>query len=303
MNSRRVLAAVVLAAIGGAYYFCNTQVNPVTGEKQHVALTPQDEVALGLQAAPQMAQEFGGLYPDRLTQEYVRSIGQKLVSGSDAKRAPYPFDFHLLADSETVNAFALPGGQVFLTAGLLKRLGSEGELAGVLGHEIGHVVQRHSAEHLAKQQFTQVLVGAAGVAGSDDSSGGRHAAAIAAMVGSLVDLRFSRNDEIEADGSGVRLLALSGYDPRALAQVMEVLQRASGHSGKPEFLSTHPDPGNRKALIEADIARLYPAGPPSSLGTGDAHAFAVIRGRVGGLPAEHGDHETGGGHHPDSQEN
>jgi predicted Zn-dependent protease len=285
MNSRRLLAAALLAIVGAAYYFCRTEVNPVTGEKQHVALTPADEVAVGLQAAPRMAAEFGGLSPVQEAQEYVRSVGGKVVAGSEAKSAPYPFDFHLLADHETVNAFALPGGQVFLTSALLERLGSEGELAGVLGHEIGHVVHRHAAEHLAKQQFTQVLIGAAAVAGSDDRSDGRQAAAVAAVVGAVANLRFSRNDELEADASGVKALGESGYDPRALVSVMEVLERAGGGSRRPDFLSTHPDPGDRKQRIEAEIARLYPSGVPAQLARGDAARFAAIRQRVAAAPA------------------
>ncbi len=302
MRSRRLFIAVLIAAVGGAYYWCNTQVNPVTGEKQHVALSPSDEVALGLQSAPQMAREFGGLYPDREAREYVRRIGQKVAAGSDARTSPYPFDFHLLADPRTVNAFALPGGQVFLTAGLFARLGSEAQLAGVLGHEIGHVVHRHSSEHLAKQRFTEVLVGAAAVAGSDDATGGRQTAAIAELVGDMANLRFSRNDELEADGFGVAALGKTGYDPRELAAVMEVLAKASGGSSQPEFLSTHPDPGNRRERIEAEIARLYPGGVPTSLTDGDAAAFAAIRGRVAGGAEGQPDAGSGGGR-PEPQEN
>ena len=282
MNSRHLLAGALIAVIGAAYYFCHTEVNPVTGEKQHVTLTPADEVAIGLQSAPRMAAEMGGLSPVREAQEYVRRIGQKVVAGSEAKSAPYPFDFHLLADHETVNAFALPGGQIFLTAGLFEKLSSEGELAGVLGHEIGHVVHRHAAEHLAKQQFTQVLIGAAAVAGSNDRSDGRQAAAIAAVVGEVVNLRFSRQDELEADASGVKALGDAGYDPRSLAKVMEVLKRASGGSGRPDFLSTHPDPGDRLQRIDAEIARLYPSGVPPSLTTGDVAAFSAVRAQVAG---------------------
>jgi len=295
MNSRRLLVGIVIAVIGAAYYFCHTEVNPVTGEKQHITLTPQDEVAIGLQSAPRMAAEMGGLSPVREAQDYVRRIGQKVVAGSEAKAAPYPFDFHLLADHETVNAFALPGGQIFLTAGLFEKLGSEGELAGVLGHEIGHVVHRHAAEHLAKQQFTQVLIGAAAVAGSSDRSDGRQAAAIAAVVGEVVNLRFSRQDELEADAAGVKALGEAGYDPRSLAKVMEVLKSVSGRSGRPDFLSTHPDPGDRLQRIDAEIARLYPSGVPSNLGTGDAAAFSAIRGRVAAAAGRSPDELPAGG--------
>ena len=192
----------------------------------------------------------------------------------------------MLADGKTVNAFALPGGQVFLTTGLLRRLGSEGQLAGVLAHEIGHVVHRHSAEHLAKQQFTQILVGAAGVAGSDDSSSGQQAAAIAAMVGDVVNLKFSRTDELEADTYGVDALGQARYDPRALLRVMEVLQSAADGPSPPEFLSTHPDPGNRLQTIQAEIARLYPNGVPADRTEGDAAPFASIRDRVGGVASD-----------------
>ena len=168
MRSGRILIALVIAAIGGLFYFCRTEVNPVTGEKQRVAMTTEQETALGLQTAPQMAAELGGLHPDETLQNYVEQLGERIVGQSAARGSKYQYDFHLLADPETVNAFALPGGQVFITAALLRRLQDEAQLAGVLGHEIGHVVGRHSAEHLAKAQLTQILVGAAGVAGSSE---------------------------------------------------------------------------------------------------------------------------------------
>jgi predicted Zn-dependent protease len=280
MRSSRILIAVVIAAIGGLYYYCNQQVNPVTGEKQRVAMTPEQEVALGLQTAPQMAQEFGGLHTDGELQSYVEAIGEQIVSRSAARGSGYQYDFHLLADPETVNAFALPGGQVFITAALLGRLQDEGQLAGVLGHEIGHVVGRHSAEHLAKAQLTQILVGAAGVAASGEGSDGQQAAAIAAVVGQVVNMRFGRQDELESDRFGVRFMGESGYDPRALGEVMRILAQASGGSQRPEFLSTHPDPGNRMGEIESEIARLYPNGVPPQLSRGDPGRFDAIKARL-----------------------
>src|SRR5512132_616709 len=223
MQSRRVLLAVAIAVIGGIYYYCNQQVNPVTGEKQHVSLTPQQEVALGLQTAPAMAEQFGGLHPDPTVQSTAEQIGESIVARSAARGSGYQYDFHVLRDDETINAFALPGGQVFITAALLRRLQNEAQLAGVLGHEIGHVVGRHSAEQLAKSQLTGALVGAAGVAASSENSDGRQAAAIAAAVGQLVNMRFGRKDELEADHFGVRFMSEAGYDPRALEEVMRIL--------------------------------------------------------------------------------
>ncbi|HSD71622.1 MAG TPA: M48 family metalloprotease [Thermoanaerobaculia bacterium] len=280
MRSNRLLIAIVIAAIGAGYYYCNQQVNPVTGEKQHVALTPDQEVALGLQTAPQMVEQLGGLHPDPEVQATVEQLGESIVAASAARGSRYQYDFHVLADPETVNAFALPGGQVFVTNGLIRKLSDEAQLAGVLGHEIGHVVGRHSAEQLAKSQLTQALVGAAGVAASSDDSSGQQAAAIAAAVGQLVNMRFGRKDELEADRFGVRFMSESGYDPHALSEVMRILAESSGGSRQPEFLSTHPDPGNREGEINAEIGRLYPGGVPAQLGRGDSRRFSALKSRL-----------------------
>jgi len=282
MRRSHVFLGVVIAVFGLFYYYCHQQVNPVTGEKQHVTISPEQEISMGLQAAPEMEQQFGGELPDSAVQAEVQRVGQKVVAGSDAARSEYKYAFHVLRDPDTVNAFALPGGQVFITAGLLKHLQAEAQLAGVLGHEVGHVVGRHTAEHLAKAQFTQILVGAAGVAASDDRGDGQRAAAVAAMVGSLVNMRFSRKDESEADSFGVKYMSQAGYDPRAMVELMRILKEAGGASRRPEFLNTHPDPGDREQAIEAEIARLYPNGVPADLTRGNEGAFARIRERVGG---------------------
>jgi predicted Zn-dependent protease len=208
-----------------------------------------------------MAAQFGGLDRDGESQGDLEALGQKLVRASLAARAPYEFRFHLLADPDTVNAFALPGGPIFITRGLLDRLENEAQLAGVLGHEIGHVIGRHAAERIAKGQLAESLVTAVGVAASDEAGrGGQTAAALAGMVAQVATMRFGREDELQSDSLGVEIMAQAGYDPRALLRVMEILAEASGGSGRPEFLSTHPDPGNRRETITARIAELFPAG-------------------------------------------
>lgn len=280
MRFGRIIIALVIAAISGIAYLTNTQVNPVTGEKQRVAMSPEEEVALGVQSAPQMAAQFGGLLPDAAVQDYVKQIGRRLVAVSAAKNSPYRFDFHVLRDPQTINAFALPGGQIFITAALLKRLENEAQLAGVLGHEIGHVIGRHSAEHLAKARLTQGLVSAAGVAGSSDYSGGQAAAMIANMVGSMVNMRFGRNDELESDVLGVRYMVDAGYDPRALKDVMRILAESRSGSPQPEFLSTHPDPGNRTQRIEQEIAALFAEGGGANLSLGDGDEFRRMQAQL-----------------------
>jgi predicted Zn-dependent protease len=129
----RLVIAALFAGFSLITYFSSQQENPVTGETQYVDITTEQEIILGLEAAPEIAQEFGGLDADTNAQNQVDTIGFHIVENSPAGSSPYQFDFHLLADSETINAFALPGGQVFITRALFDRLSTEGELAGVLG--------------------------------------------------------------------------------------------------------------------------------------------------------------------------
>ena len=244
----RVIIGLVIAAVTLFGYFFNTSTNPVTGEKQHVNMSAAQEVALGLQAAPQMAAEYGGESPDARATAAVQQVGQRLVAANNlAQKTSYLYQFHLLADDQTINAFALPGGQVFITMGILKNLKTEAELAGVLAHEIGHVVGRHSAEQVAKSQLTQGLTGAA------------------AMIAKLVSLRFSRNDELAADDFAVKFTPAAGYDPRAMINVMQMLNQQGGGSNPPEFMSTHPNPGNRIEELQKDIQQAYPQGVPAGL--------------------------------------
>ena len=175
----RLIIGLALAAMAVGSYTCSTEYNPVTGEEQQLALAPHQEIALGLQAKPQMMAQHGGPHPDPRLQEVVQRVGRKIVEESAAGATDWQFEFTLLRDPKVVNAFALPGGQVFMTAALLERLGTEGQLAGVLGHEIGHVVARHGAQQMSKQQLTEGITGAVVVA-----SGAATEARLAAMVAS-----------------------------------------------------------------------------------------------------------------------
>ena len=253
----RLVIALGIAGFSACTYFSPRQTNPVTGEVQSVALNPQQEIALGLQSAPEMARQFGGFDPDRRAQAIVDEVGQRVVSRSDAARSEYKFDFHLLADGRTVNAFALPGGQIFITRALLKQLKTEDMLAGVLGHEVGHVVGRHSAEQMAKQKLTQGLANATSVATTDPSDPRSYKnTMIAQTVAGLINLRYGREDELQSDALGVKYMAQAGYDPKALLSVMDVLERAGGGSGGPEWTKSHPNPGNRRDRIREEIAKL-----------------------------------------------
>jgi predicted Zn-dependent protease len=256
-------AAVAIFAL--ISYFGSRQFNPVTQEDQYIGITTDQEIALGLQAAPEMAAEFGGLHPDPEAQRFLDEVCLRLIRGSDAGQADWPYECSLLMDDQTINAFALPGGQVFLTAGLYERLQSEGQLAGVMAHEIGHAVARHSAQQIARQQLTQGLTGAVVIASYDPQNpNSAMTGQMAAVVANLLTMRYSREHELQSDRLGVRFMAQAGYDPRMLIEVMRILAEAGG-AAPPEFFSTHPNPENRIAAIEAAIAEEFPDGVPEGL--------------------------------------
>ena len=262
----RLIIGAIFAVFGMFNYFTNVSENPITGEKQRVQLSPQQEIIIGRQSAPKMAAQHGNLYPDQTLQDYIDEVGNRVVQNSAAKNSPYPFDFHLLRDPQTVNAFALPGGQVFITAALLSRLNSEAQLAGVLGHEVGHVIGRHGAEHLAKQQLGSALVNAVGIAASDRPGSGRQAAILAQAVNQMVNLKYGRDDELESDRLGFQFMTEAGYNPIGIVELMKILDSARGGAGgQPEFMSTHPDPGNRIEQLIAIIQQAYPNGIPGQL--------------------------------------
>lgn len=237
-------------------YYSKTQENPLTGEKQQVSLSPREEVAMGLQSAPQMAQEYGGLFPSSQVQDETSTVGLHLIKvfnqdvESKGHGNPYTFNFHVLKDPNTINAFALPGGQIFITHGLLTKLKSEDQLAGILGHEIGHVVYRHSSEQMAKSEFYQGLAGAATAAAGDMG-----ASQIANYVSQVKLMKFGRDDELESDEFGVKYMLQAGYNPEAMIEVMEILAAASGGKQRDEFMSSHPSSENRIAKIKEHIAK------------------------------------------------
>ena len=269
LKVRLIIAAVVALFAVISYYGRPGDENQITGETQRVAMTEEaDEIRMGLAARQEMAAQFGGVDHDPQAQALVKKIGEELLQALDeslepgGRSNPYRqnFTFTLLADPKTVNAFALPGGQIFVTHALFRELETEGQLAGVLGHEVGHVIERHSNQQMAKQQFFQGLAAAGGIAGGDAQS-----ARMSQVVAQMASMKYGRDDELQADQWGVRLTAMAGYDPRSMIGVMEVLKKASGGSGQPEFMSTHPSPDNREQRIEEMIKREFPNGVPTGL--------------------------------------
>jgi predicted Zn-dependent protease len=258
--------AAIVAIVALVGYFGSTQINPVTQEEQRVAMTVEQEIALGKQAAPEMEKEFGGLSQDQALRAKVSDMGNAIVQASDASKSPYQFEFHVLGDQQTVNAFALPGGQIFVTEAMIKLLETDGELAGVLAHEIFHVVGRHSAEQAARAQLADGLTGAAVMAAydpNDPSSAG--SAQVAQLISQMIGMRYGREDELESDNLGVTYMAQGGFDPRAMIGVMQKLEQAGNGQQPPEFFSTHPNPDRRIEQIQAAIDKQFPSGVPDNL--------------------------------------
>lgn len=246
-NVRRSLAALALT---GAAALSACAVNPATGERELSLVSEGQEIQMGREADPQIVAQMG-LYPDSSIQRYVRDIGLRLAAESE--RPDLPWTFRVL-DDPTVNAFALPGGFIYITRGILTHLTNEAELAGVLGHEIGHVTARHSASQMSRAQLAQIGL----VAGMVFSETVRDYAGVASQSLGLLFLKFGRDDESQADELGIRYMTREGYDPRELAGVMRMLSRtselSSGGGRVPEWLSTHPDPANRSEAILSQVA-------------------------------------------------
>jgi predicted Zn-dependent protease len=248
-----LLAALVLslAPLAG----CTT--NPATGRSQLLGLSWDEEIQLGDEAAPEFLDQSGGQVGDALVLEYISDLGQRLAAQSENPELEWEF---FVLDSAVINAFALPGGKVFVSRGLLERMTNEAQLAGVLGHEIGHVTARHGNERMTKAIGVQVLVAGVAIGGAaSDSEWGQYLGLGTAAGGQLYLLRYSRANELEADALGVRYMTNLGYNPLGQVQVMEVLREAGGGGGTPEWLSTHPAPDTRIADLEALIQDEYPA--------------------------------------------
>lgn len=215
-------------------------VNPVTGKKQIMLMSEEQEVQLGAQYDPQVIATFGEYKNDKLL-AFIQSKADEM--GKISHRPKIKYHIRLL-DSPVVNAFAVPGGYIYFTRGILAHFNNEAELVGVLGHEMGHVTARHSVSQQSKQQLGQLLL----IGGMVASETFAQYAEYAMQGMQLLFLKFSRDDETESDRLGVGYSTKIGYDAHKMADFFRVLERMNmeaGHNGVPTFLSTHPDPGDR----------------------------------------------------------
>jgi predicted Zn-dependent protease len=242
---RSLLTVLATFATGG----CAT--NPATGARQLTLVSESQEIGMGRDYDREVVASMG-LYPDTGLQRYVQQLGARLAATSERPNLPWTFR---VVDDPVVNAFALPGGFIYVTRGILAHLNSEAELAGVVGHEIGHVTARHSVSQMSRQRLAQFGLAIGTIASPEVE---RYAGAASAALGVLF-LKYSRDDEQQADDLGLRYMRRGNYDPRELPDVFRMLERVSAAQGggrAPEWLATHPNPENRLERIAQQIAAL-----------------------------------------------
>ena len=245
-------AAVAMSALAGC------QTNPATGKSQFLINNRDQEIAMGDQAAPQLVDEMGGELNDPQVRAYVIEIGRKLAATTEGDNPTLPWSFTVV-DSDIINAFALPGGRVFISRGLLRRMTNEAQLAGVLGHEIGHVTARHINDRMVNTAVAGIGVSVAGSILTEGVGGviGDIAPKAIELGGQTIVLRYGRGQELEADALGMRYMTRAKYNPMAQRQVMELLAQSMGTQAGSEWFSTHPYPKTRIEQIDRLLASEY----------------------------------------------
>jgi predicted Zn-dependent protease len=248
---RRLFRAPIALLLSSAVLLGGCSVNPATGRNQLNFFGEESEIEMGREADAEIVGSVG-LYDDPLLQDYVHDLGMEIAAKSERPNLPWSFK---ILDDPAVNAFALPGGFVYVTRGLMTHLSSEAELVAVLGHEAGHVTARHGVNQMSKQILASVGLGVAVIVNPDLEDW-----AVLGEVGlSLAFLKYSRDDERQADDLGLRYAVRTGYDPHQMPEVFRVLDAVSKVEGVgrlPNWLSTHPDPGVRAKRIEDEVAAL-----------------------------------------------
>ena len=240
-SSRLILAGLLVVAA--------CAINPVTGRRELALVTEAQEIEMGREGAAAVASSIG-LHSDAALQTWVHSMGRALAAKSERPNLPWEFK---VVDDASVNAFALPGGFIFVTRGLLTQLTSEAELASVIGHEIGHVTARHSVQQMSREQVATIALG---VGGAISPTIAKYGQVAGAGLG-LMFLKYGREDESQSDRLGFRYALTEGYDTREMANVFRMFQaqEALGGGGRlPEWQSSHPDPGNRIETVNRLVA-------------------------------------------------
>jgi len=278
--SKQLLCSMLLLLAAHLFAQSTTPTFPDPGK---ASMSRDDQHTLGLQAAAQVYEQMPVLQDNSPETQYVRQLGNRLVATIPSQYS-WPFEFHVVAQKE-INAFALPGGPMFINIGTITASANEAELAGVMAHEMSHVYMQHSAKQAGKAQTTSMLAGLAGAV-----LGGTVGGRAGGMVGQLgqmgiqmgaqgLMLKYSRSDESQADAVGALILYKAGYNPQAMADFFKTLQVESGQA-PPQWLSDHPNPGNRQQAIQREISSW-----PAKSYAADSSIFQKTRQHANGVRA------------------
>ena len=274
--------------------FTSCSRNPVTGKNELMLMSESQELALGKESDPQIVAAYG-LYPDDEIQAFINTKGKEMAAISHRPHLDYQFR---VLDSPVVNAFAVPGGFVYFTRGILAHFNNEAEFAGVLGHEIGHITARHSAKQYSKQMLGQ-LIFIGGMIASEDF---RNYADVAGAGMQLLFLKFGRDDESQSDKLGVDYSSQIGYDAHEMADFFNTLERMTEQAGGgsiPTFMSTHPDPGDRNRKVHEMATVWQTTNSVSNLAVNRDSYLKMIDGIVYGEDPRQGYVENDYFYHPE----
>ncbi|HWC20480.1 MAG TPA: M48 family metallopeptidase [Terriglobales bacterium] len=251
-SHKRFLAALLALLISQPYWLSAATAGPELPDPGSASgITREQQIQLGQQAAAEVYKQMPVLPDNSPSAQYVKRLGKRLASVIPAE-VSWPYDFHVIPEKE-INAFALPGGPMFINAGAILAADNEAQLAGVMAHEMSHVYMQHSAKQAGKQAMTQGLLGILGAVVGSGTAG--TLARLGMQIGAgAISLKYSRSDESQADAVGAIIMYKAGFDPHALADYFEKIQQEAGGSTGPQFLSDHPNPGNRTAAIQKEVS-------------------------------------------------
>jgi predicted Zn-dependent protease len=253
VTRRRALADMI--SVAGIAACAGCAVNPATGKREFMLVSEQEEIAMGKKAHPQILGAYG-VYDDALIRKYLDSLGQEIVKVTPRRNLQFTFT---VLDSPVVNAFAIPGGYVYFNRGLMAYFNDEAQFAGVLGHEIGHVVARHSARQMSKAELANLGLQIGGIF----SPTVQQYSDLLSAGASLMFLKFSRDDERQADKLGVDYSSQVGYDAREMSRFFHTFELLApkGNAGLPAWQSTHPDPGDRIQATAREAQKIQTTAP------------------------------------------
>ena len=250
----RGLALLLALVVSQPAWTATPTVEPQLPDPGSVGVSKQEQEQVGRQAMAEVYKQMPVLPDSSPETQYIRQLGKKLVDVIPQENS-WPYEFHVIPQKE-INAFALPGGPMFINTGAIVQADNEAQLAGVMAHEMSHVYMQHSAKQASKAQWAGLLGALGGLFGGG-TAGSLARLGIQLGAGSLM-MKYSRADESQADAVGAIIMHRAGYDPRALADFFQKLEQQGGGGGGPQFLSDHPNPGNRRAAIDKEVSNWPP---------------------------------------------